>query len=125
MIVDTHVHIGGESPIFQVYSLEEMLAETKAAGVDRLLQVVTRFKSDNRLSIEQAVQHPDSLIGVIVSLDLLSPDASRQLRELGEHPKVLGFRMIAGTQGTPKRLADFDMDALLGAAGETGIAFQV
>lgn len=121
-IIDTHAHYwqpasaerpwapGANAPAPEPLSVEDILATARAAGVDRVVQVVPSLMGwDNRYAFEGAAAHPDAVAGVVARVDPLAPDLDAQLAALVAEPKLLGIRIALLR---PTQLAWFNDDTL-------------
>ena len=121
-IIDTHVHYwqaatperpwapGANAPAPVPLSVEEVLATARAAGVDRVVQVVPSLMgADNRYAFEGAAAHPDRVAGVVARVDPRAPDLDAQLAALVATPRFLGIRIALLT---PAQQAWFNDDTL-------------
>ena len=125
MIVDTHIHYGGSSQTYEVRTAAEMVAIARAAGVDRIVQVTSRFDGSNAESIEGARRYPDCIASVIARVDVSAPGAIGELRELAAIPQILGFRVLTDPPETPDYLAAPSLDAVLAEAQKLGLVLQI
>jgi predicted TIM-barrel fold metal-dependent hydrolase len=103
-IVDSHLHYwepdSPERPhspaganLGPPVSVEDLLAATAAAGVDRVLQVTPSCMGfDNRYALEGAERYPDR-IRVFGRFDPAASDIVAQLDEWHAHPLTLGVRL--------------------------------
>ena len=76
MIIDSHVHYSeGNIPgrpydpegfVIPPCPSEFVLDSAKAAGVDKIVQVTpSKMGTDNRYSVEEAAEFPDSILGLL------------------------------------------------------------
>jgi predicted TIM-barrel fold metal-dependent hydrolase len=105
MIIDTHVHYWERSTPARPHAAdgiiwgeellaEDLFAEAKAAGVDRIVQVTASLMGyDNRYSIEAAKKYPDKVVGVFARFDPLAPDVAGRLKELMAQDRMIGIRL--------------------------------
>lgn len=109
-VVDAHVHVvaddreryplrpGGFGRVWweRPCSVEVLLAEMDAAGVDRtvVVQAVGPYGFDNGYLLDVVAARRDRLVGV-VAVDLDAPDAVDQVADLVAHPGVVGVRCFA------------------------------
>jgi predicted TIM-barrel fold metal-dependent hydrolase len=105
MIIDTHVHYWERSTPGRPHAAdgiiwgeellaEDLFAEAKAAGVDRIVQVTASLMGyDNRYSIEAAKKYPDKVVGVFARFDPLAPDVAGRLKELMAQDRMIGIRL--------------------------------
>jgi L-fuconolactonase len=137
MIIDTHVHYGGHAAAYKIHSVEELLAETSAAGVDRIVQVTPgsslghtvegdQFEQTTRSSLADAARHPEGVIAVIARLDVTAHDAPSRLENLVRGSNILGFRITSGNlPGSKRILQEPQLQPLLAAAEKLDTVVQI
>lgn len=104
-IIDSHIHFwepdrpdrpwdkGGVN-IGEPLLAEQLLADAKAAGVTKVVQVTpTIMGYDNRYGAEAAQKYPDRIVGVFGRFDPTGADMPARLAQLKATPKMLGVRL--------------------------------
>lgn len=127
MIVDAHVHytqpptagrphrlpLGGVVPI----TVEELVAQARAAGVDRVVQVTpSALGNDNRYSFEGHALRPDAVAGVVGRFDAFAPQLHERLAAFMAQPGAVGVRFTLHHDWAADWLATHRLDPLFAAA---------
>jgi len=132
-IVDTHVHYWEPSlperpwdpngvNIGPPLSVEQLLANARDAGVDRVVQVTpTVMGTDNRYALEGAARHPDRVVGVFGRFDPNGPDLRERLARYASAPNMLGVRITVLRPNERNWLVDGTLDPFLSEAGRCGL----
>jgi predicted TIM-barrel fold metal-dependent hydrolase len=137
VIVDTHAHIYSTDetaypmrddplrPPSGTGSMEHLVREMDAAGVDRvmLIQTFTAYEYDNRFIADTSVAHPDRSRGV-VTLDPTDPGAIDTLRDLHARANLGAIRMYP-TRGENPTFAHEGHGRLIEAATELGLVTNI
>ncbi|MBV8074353.1 MAG: amidohydrolase family protein [Candidatus Eremiobacteraeota bacterium] len=93
-------------------SVEQLLADAKNAGVDRIVQITPSLMGwDNRYAIEGAERHPDGVAAVIGRFDPLAPELPRRLAAFKAQPRVAGVRIML-TKGSSAWLREGRLEEL-------------
>ncbi|MBN9429821.1 MAG: amidohydrolase [Burkholderiales bacterium] len=126
MIVDAHVHYIEPATADRPYadpavmvpiSVDELLARTTAAGVDKIVQVTASTMGyDNRYSFEGAAQRSDRVLGCFGRLDPMGPDVADRLAAFWARPGALGIRLTLFHGWSRHWLAERAIDPFLQAA---------
>lgn len=137
-IVDAQVHLWGantpERPWPQgqsqpqrerVFTRQDLLAEMRAAGVDRAVIVPPSWEGcRNDLGIEAARLYPDKF-AVMGRLDLKDPASPALIAAWKKQPGMLGVRLTFHTAAQRPWLTDGTTDWFWPAAEKTGIAVMI
>jgi predicted TIM-barrel fold metal-dependent hydrolase len=92
------------------WSVEQMLAEMDAAGVDRAVIVPPTWVGEgNETALEVAASHP-SRFAVMGRFDVDAPDAKDRLEGWMRQPHMLGIRMTFGFAPKVERVDDGSLD---------------
>lgn len=137
LIVDAQVHIWAADtpqrpwPVRYAahtavpFSIDYVLREMNAAGVDRVVIVPPSWEGDrNDLGLEAARLHPDR-VALTGRLDTDAPDAREQLGRWLSQPGMLGLRLNFGAPLLRKPLVDGSVNWLWGAAEKAGVPLVV
>lgn len=136
-IIDSHIHYWepdrperpwdkGGVDLGPPHSVDKLLADAKAAGVTKVVQVTpTIMGYDNRYSIEGAQKHPDRVLGVFCRFDPTAPDMPRRLEQLSRQPTVLGIRLTLLRPPFTGWLADGTLERFLAEAGSQGVVVAI
>lgn len=134
-IVDSHIHFWEPNRPDRPYdmggmilgdplSVEQLLADAREAGVDRVLQVTPSIMGwDNEYAIESAERFPDRIVAVIGRIDPRGPGLRQRLAALKAR-KVVGVRVTL-IKAMSEWLRDGTMEALLDEAGKIGMIVQI
>lgn len=135
-IIDSHVHYwepdrperpwheGGVN-IGTPRSVEQLLEESREAGISKILQVTPSIMGwDNRYGIEGAQRYPERVVGVIGRFDPTAPDMPKRLAELKAQPAMLGVR-ITLIKEWANWLRDGTLEPFLAQAGKLGLRVQL
>jgi L-fuconolactonase len=106
-------------------SVEQLLADAQAAGVDKVLQVTPSIMGwDNTYGIEGAQKYPDRVVGVIGRFDPTAPNMPQRLRELKSQPKTYGVR-ITLISDWASWLVNGVLEDFFAEAGKQGVRVQI
>lgn len=132
-IIDSHVHYwqpataerpwapGANAPALEPVSVEAILDTARAAGVDRVVQVVPSLMGfDNRYAFEGAAAHRDAVVGVYVRVDPCAPDLEAQIAALVTNPQFLGIRIALLTPAQQAGFTDDTLAPVFNAAARHG-----
>ena len=125
MIIDSHVHYGGKSTTYKVYSVDDLVAVAKEAGTDKIVQVTPRYEGDNDVSVREAARHPEGVFAVFGLLDFTAPDAEERVRKIASQPGMLGFRVQSRSEPGKSTLADPHLLKVLALCEKLGVVLQV
>lgn len=132
LIVDAQVHVWGpdtpEDPIVsephlaEPLTVDDLLAQMDAAGVDRAALVPPTWQGGfrNALALEAAHRHPERF-AVMGRIDIAAPDICEQFARWRLQPGMLGVR-ISRRQHIED---DGSMDAMLAAAAQHGVPLML
>jgi predicted TIM-barrel fold metal-dependent hydrolase len=135
-VVDTHVHYwepdradrpwaGGGVNLGPPFSVEQLIAHARDAGVTRVVQVTPSIMGyDNRYAIEGALRYPDRIVGVIGRFDPVGNDLPDRLARYLAQPKMLGARLTVIKEWTAW-LEPGVLDPFLHEAGAHGMPVQI
>jgi TatD DNase family protein len=93
MLIDTHAHLDYEE---FAADFDEVLARTRAAGVEKIITIGTSVESSRR-AVELAEQHEMiyAVVGVHPTMTAAAPDDfAHSLRQLAAHPRVAAIGEI-------------------------------
>jgi predicted TIM-barrel fold metal-dependent hydrolase len=136
-IVDTHIHYWQPSlpdrpwdpsgvDIGPPLSVEQLIADARAAGVDRVVQVTpTVMGTDNRYAFEGAASHPAEVVGVFGRFDPTGGDMSDRLARYASEANVLGVRITAVRPNERNWLSEGVLDPFLRGAGRHGLMVAI
>jgi len=135
-VVDSHVHYWEPDRPDRPWSkdganigppllAEDLLRDSEAAGVSKVLQVTPSIMGfDNRYSMEAAQQYPERIIGVIGRFDPSGPRVRERLAEYAAQPSILGAR-ITLIKRWEHWLAEGVLETFLAQAGRLGMPVQL
>jgi predicted TIM-barrel fold metal-dependent hydrolase len=136
-IIDAHVHYweparpdrpwngGGDVPGPPV-SVEELLVQAAAAGVEQITDITLRLMGeDNGYALESAERYPDRVAAVFGRFDPRGDDFDLRLEALAAHPKFAGVRFTLFRPDEQIWFTDGTLDRFLAASARRGLAVAI
>jgi L-fuconolactonase len=135
MIVDAHQHfwdpgradygwLKPDNPIHRAFSTADLRPLLAQAGVDKTILVQaapTVGETDYMLSIAHKTPW---VLGVVGWIDLLAPDAVREVRRRASDPHFLGVRPMLQDMEDPDWIRQRALDPVLNAIATEGLVFD-
>lgn len=137
-IIDAHQHVwdpargdygwlaGEPDSIKRAFTLEEVLPELRAAGVDRVVQVQSAdHTEDTELMLESAARH-EEVAAIVAYAPLGRPDeAARMVESWRGNSLMVGVRNLIHNMPDPDWLLRPEVDEGLGILEREGLTFDL
>jgi L-fuconolactonase len=133
MVIDSHLHFYESprhdstfSPVRDHLSFDDVRAQARAIGIDRIVQVTPAAVGyDNGYSFAIAAERPDDVLGVIARLDPTAADIDEQVQELMRRPQMLALRLTLIEKHSELWLAERTLDPFFAMAQERGVPIEL
>lgn len=137
-IIDAHQHVWDPNrahynwldeslaPINGVMTLDDLLPELKAAGVDYTVQVQSADNIEDTLLMKESSLHHDEVVAIVGYAPIDRPEqAALTIEAWRGDTRMVGVRTLIHTQADPEWLLRPDVDEGLTVLEQAGLAFDV